>query len=683
MTTKRYEIYKQFKKYVQQKDERPMDEICIGPNGFELQAQQNFLREYMKTYPNWDKLMLYHRLGSGKTCTAITMAEEYIKLYPTNKIKVILPARLRTNFIDELISPCGMEAYISSEDYSKFISSSTKSAVKQKIKETFLKAISSKYTIYSFEKLKIEALKSKNLIDWVKHFTQDSMIVIDEVHNMMSDKYEGNKAEQILKNGEPKKGVKGMNTILFKLLNSHAHETSKMIFLTATPIFDNISQMKEIALAMTPDAKISSKAKISEIIGYLRGRVSFFPGTSVNAYPDVDYINHNIPLSKTQDILTAEIQADNNEEYMENINGKELSESFMAKQRQVSIACLPGEVQIKGKIDEVLENMKEYCPKIKAMIDEIEGNIGKHIVYSNFVQSGLRIVEKALRKKGWLSLAEVSKDKSLWQENKVYALWDGSVKDVDKQLIKNVVNSIDNIEGNKVRVILGSPSVKEGVSFKHIQHMHLLDPVWNQSAKTQIEGRAIRFCSHVDIPKNHSTLKRKVDVHIYKIVPRKNGQIEQTCDQIIYDDIIEKKKKMVELGEKALKKVAIDHYLFRNMYSKNQLPSPKSPLGSAASEVRIRVNDNVVVLKGKNSKIKNFCPKKRRPIDDKCSQENMHIKKNKQGDDCCYKIKSIKVKKAQATSCPKKRQPIDGKCPDGQVMKDNKKGEPCCYKNTK
>ena len=108
-----------------------MDEICIsGTNEFQLQAQQNFLREYMIAYPNWKKLLLYHFIGSGKTCTAITMAEEYLKVYPNNKVNVVLPARLKTNFFDELISPCGFDKYISKEDFIKFNSSSTPAKIK-------------------------------------------------------------------------------------------------------------------------------------------------------------------------------------------------------------------------------------------------------------------------------------------------------------------------------------------------------------------------------------------------------------------------------------------------------------------------------------------------------------------------------------------------------------------------
>lgn len=67
---KRTEIYKQFQKYVQQKDTRSMDEICAPGTDFKLQAQQLFLKEYMQTYPQWKQLLLYHAIGSGKTCTA-------------------------------------------------------------------------------------------------------------------------------------------------------------------------------------------------------------------------------------------------------------------------------------------------------------------------------------------------------------------------------------------------------------------------------------------------------------------------------------------------------------------------------------------------------------------------------------------------------------------------------------
>lgn len=154
-------------------------------------------------------------------------------------------------------------------------------------------------------------------------------------------------------------------------------------------------------------------------------------------------------------------------------------------------------------------------PKIYRLMEHIRENDGKHLVFTNFVQKGINIIAAALEKEGWQSFTKTGKTGP-----KTFAIWDGSVKDNEKQLIKSRVNSIKNINGEYIRVIIGSPSIREGISLKHIQHMHLVDPLWNQSAKTQVEGRAIRFCSHIDF---RDESKRVVNVYKYKLMPRDDG----------------------------------------------------------------------------------------------------------------------------------------------------------------
>ena len=108
---RRYNIYNKYIDFYQdKKDIRSMDEICKNETDFNLQLQQKFLKDFTKDNKEWDRLLLYHQIGSGKTCTAITIAEEYLKNNPDKSVIVILPARLKTNFIDELISPCGVES---------------------------------------------------------------------------------------------------------------------------------------------------------------------------------------------------------------------------------------------------------------------------------------------------------------------------------------------------------------------------------------------------------------------------------------------------------------------------------------------------------------------------------------------------------------------------------------------
>ena len=586
------------------------------------------------------------------------------------KIRVILPARLRTNFFYELISPCGFDAYISKADFDRFYSSESKMAEKNKIKKKFMDLIEARYEIISIERFKINMYKhSHDLAAFISDYTQNTLLIVDEVHNMLSDKYDAKVFSEIMQDGVIKKRGKGMNTILFKVLTSMAHKSCKMVFMTATPIFDNINQFKELVRVMAPEAAkaLQSNSKISQVIDILRGKVSFFPGTSVNAYPKVVYAHHDLEMSVTQDVLTAKInvgykKSDDLDEFEggDDVNDAEETEAFMVKRRQISIVAIQKTGALsKEQMDQILGNMPEYCPKIKKIVNLIETSVGKHVVYTNFVNVGINVLEHVLMSKGWvnfLKLKKYSKADLEPYKGKVYAVWSGKTKDVDKQHIKNVINAKDNIYGDKIRVIIGSPSIKEGVSFKHVQHLHLLDAVWNISAKDQVEGRAVRFCSHVDIKAEHDGLERKVIIHVYKMMPRNGGKVMKTCDQIIYDDIIPKKEKMVKAGESALRKVSIDHYLYRNLYpmypnnpngnSKNW-PKPKyDDLGR--SHIDLTEEEDILMKKGKTKAIKTTCPKPRRPDGEGLCKEGYLKKQNVHGDECCYKVFKGKGKAKKA-----------------------------------
>jgi len=82
--------------------------------------------------------------------------------------------------------------------------------------------------------------------------------------------------------------------------------------------------------------------------------------------------------------------------------------------------------------------------------------------------------------------------------------------------------------------------------------------------------------------------------------------------------------------------------------------------------------------------VKNTCPVKRRPIDNKCIEQNTYIKKNKQGFDCCYKIRNKKneysldkVKTFSYTSAKdnSKRAPAKTEKPEKKVKETAKKTE--------
>lgn len=79
-------------------------------NSLELNLYQQFIREYMNSVSPYRGILVYHGLGSGKTCTAIAAAEALYNKDPTRKIVVFTPSSLQENFINEL-SFCGFKHY--------------------------------------------------------------------------------------------------------------------------------------------------------------------------------------------------------------------------------------------------------------------------------------------------------------------------------------------------------------------------------------------------------------------------------------------------------------------------------------------------------------------------------------------------------------------------------------------
>lgn len=673
-------VYDTYKQYKRSPDTRTMDEICKHNANFELQVQQKFLKEYTVNTPDWKSLLLYHELGSGKTCTAISIAEEQMRIDDKFKTLVLLPARLKTNFLDELMTDCVSDKYLSKSDLKLLMDPKVSKKIKTEARLRFEDKVKERYTIMSFDRLKINAKKTRNLYKWCQDLTRDRILIIDEVHNLVNNTYAESDFDLLTRQNAIGSKITGLNTILFRYITKNAHPTCKMLFLTATPIFDNINQIKELAAGLNPSFVLRKGATLEEAINAMKGKVSYFPGTSKAAYPEVEFVYHDVPLTSIQDTITHQIDEANQKGGDGNSSGEyvlipdedDLNEAFLAKQRQIAIACLPGN---KKNIDRVASNVNKYAPKIATLVSELKKYPGKHVVFSNFIYQGLRIVQKVLDRNEYFDFRSV-KDMITTRQYpfyKVYALWDGSVSDREKQHLKNILNSVDNIDGRLIKIVLGSPSIKEGVSFKHVQHMHLLDPVWNLSAKSQVEGRVVRFCSHVDIDRTkYPDLDRKVVIHTYVSVPREDGLVNVTCDEIIYYRIIPKKAAFVRNGEEYLKKIAIDYYLFRRLYRITPLSSPQN------DESPIHIIPEKLKHNEKKEKKKNTCPSRRRPDKEtnKCG-EGYEPMMNNNGNPCCYKIK----KQKRTSTCPSKRRPNqNNKCPEGQFLGKNKAGDPCCYK---
>ena len=186
---------------------------------------------------------------------------------------------------------------------------------------------------------------------------------------------------------------------------------------------------------------------------------------------------------------------------------------------------------------------------------------GPVFIYSNFKElGGIRCFIKFIEYHGWKNYKDYGEGK------KRFAVWSGDETHHLKDEIKHVFNQKSNYDGSKIKIMIGSPSIKEGVSLLRVQQVHIMEPYWNMSRMLQIMGRAVRFCSHKYVKKS----KRLVKIYLYLATYPK----EKTVDQYIWA-LAQKKNKLIEQFELALKESAFDCEL---MYNRNYYKTDETKL---------------------------------------------------------------------------------------------------------
>lgn len=157
-------------------------------NDFELRKTQKFVRDYLQIDSPYRGLLLYHGLGSGKTCSSIAVAENLVN---QKNVIVMLPASLRSNYVKALQSTCGNPRYKANpaliKDRYTFVSYNASNAVTQ-----------------------LERIGSLD----------NHVIIVDEIHNLIS-----------MMTGNSKQGP----AIYDMLMNA---KNVKLVFLSGTPIIN-------------------------------------------------------------------------------------------------------------------------------------------------------------------------------------------------------------------------------------------------------------------------------------------------------------------------------------------------------------------------------------------------------------------------------------------------------------
>lgn len=93
------------------------------------------------------------------------------------------------------------------------------------------------------------------------------------------------------------------------------------------------------------------------------------------------------------------------------------------------------------------------------------------------------------------------------------ALFNGQYEKLPDSLRKNLTKWKDskNLTGELCRVFCITSAGAEGISLRNVRAVHIMEPYWNDVRLAQVKGRAIRICSHFDLPLE----ERNVDIYTY------------------------------------------------------------------------------------------------------------------------------------------------------------------------
>ena len=213
-----------FQPYKKQMDKANLEASCdtMQSGKFSLLAHQLLVRDYLNLFTPYRGLLLYHGLGSGKTCASVAIAEG---MKENKKVIVMTPASLQRNYYEE-IKKCGDVLYTKAQFW-EFIPStpeniSTLSHVLQ-IPLEFIRTntvnktsgawlvdvrkkpnfntlnneekasldkqldimIANKYRFISYNGLRKNKLSEMTQGGTINPF-DDSVVVVDEAHNLVS-----------------------------------------------------------------------------------------------------------------------------------------------------------------------------------------------------------------------------------------------------------------------------------------------------------------------------------------------------------------------------------------------------------------------------------------------------------------------------------------------------------------
>lgn len=492
--------------------------------GMQMKYQKTIAR-YMSSHTPYDRLLLVHAMGLGKTCSAIGAIEQIKEETDAYNGALILAKGepILENFMKELVEKCTAGQYLPAH-YKRLTELEKIHRIKKKT--TF-------YQLKTFTKFAKSIKKLSD--DIIIQNYSNKIIVVDEVHNLRIQSTAASSEND---------DVVDLETYNEFHRFFHLVKNCKIMFLSGTPMKDSPEEIASVVNLMLPlneqfpigkeflseytysdkGAHILKPEKIPEIKERLRGKISFLREPEANIPKrylgsSVDMLNHFI----VDPVKMSKFQSEN---YMKAfMYDKSGQRGVFTSSREASLFIYPdgsfgkigfqkyiieskkdsGKYTMKEELynalkgdtpESTLKNIKKYSAVYAAVIEKVLNTNGNCFLYSSVVQGSGAILLSLLFELFNFSRAK-GDEKTKGMRYAILTTKTSSTQDIRR--ILNIFNSKNNMKGEYIKVIIGSRSISEGFSLKNVVYEGILTPHWNYSETAQAIARGVRLNSHADL----------------------------------------------------------------------------------------------------------------------------------------------------------------------------------------
>lgn len=233
---------------------------CDTSSEFELSPVQRFVSRFLSAQCPYQSALLYHGVGVGKTCAAVSIAEAYLRTFPKRKVIIVAPPNIQPNFRRTIFD---IESVVISADENTpntlsgctgnfyLLRTGTEFEKEKGVIQSRVRAsIEARYEFMGYIQFQryIDAIARRNPSNPTEELRNEfsgRLVIIDEAHNLRDVPGETEEDNVDSPGGDEEVGDaaagKRLTPSLLRVIE--ATQGMKLVLLTATPMYNDYKEI--------------------------------------------------------------------------------------------------------------------------------------------------------------------------------------------------------------------------------------------------------------------------------------------------------------------------------------------------------------------------------------------------------------------------------------------------------